>query len=64
LANYRVITKYKDVTTRTLETTDGSRAMQEASSCSYQEDQAKTVTLEKDGESIWSEQVKPWKNKD
>jgi hypothetical protein len=61
MAQYRVITEYKDGSKKTLETTDGARAMQEAANVSYQEDQPKTVSLEKDGQTIWSESVKAWK---
>lgn len=61
MAQYRVVTEYKDGSRRILETKDGGRAMQEAASCTYQEDQGKTVTLEKDGETIWKEAVKPYK---
>lgn len=62
MAKYRVAITYSDGTLRTLETTDGKRAMQEASSSFYEEDGvAKTVVLEKDGEAIWTEKVKAYK---
>lgn len=61
MASYRVVTVYKDGTKRTLETSDGSRAMNEAASATYRENQPKTISLEKDGEAIWSEKVKAYK---
>jgi hypothetical protein len=64
MATFKVMTKYKDGTTRMLETKDGKKAMQEAASCAYSEDQSKTVTLEQDGETIWSEKVKSWKEQE
>jgi len=60
-SSYRVIVDYKDGTKRTLETADGSRAMKEAAGACYEEDTAKTVSLEKDGETIWKEPVKAYK---
>ncbi|MCK9570363.1 hypothetical protein M0R72_15560 [Candidatus Pacearchaeota archaeon] len=57
MAKYIVTTEYKDGTRRMLETTDGAMAMQEASSASWKEDQPKSVKLEKDGTTIWSENI-------
>lgn len=61
MSTYRVITEYKDGTKYILETSDGGRAMQEAARGSYQEDQPKAVSLEKDGTVLWTEKVKPYK---
>lgn len=62
MAKYRVVTTYSDGTMRTLETKDGKKAMQEAANCSYQEDTAKVVSLEMDGQSIWQEKVKAYES--
>lgn len=62
MANYIVKSTYTDGTVKTLETTDGKRAMQECSSACWNEDIAKTVTLTKDGESIYSEKVGTYKD--
>lgn len=61
MAKYRVVVDYTDGTKRTLETTDGKRAMQEASSSLWEEDAGKTVALEMDGDVIWQEKVKAYK---
>jgi hypothetical protein len=61
MAKYRVVTEYADGSVRTLETADGTKAMHEASQSCHQQEQDKTVTLEKDGTVIWSEKVKKYK---
>lgn len=63
MAQFRVSVKYQDGTVRILETSDGNRAMQEAASSSYEEDQPKSVLLEKDGDAIWNQKVKAYKPK-
>ena len=61
---YMVVTVYKDGTKRSLETSDGKRAMSEASGMCYSEEQSKKVTLTKNGTSIFSESVKSYKEMD
>jgi hypothetical protein len=62
MSSYKVSVKYADGSLRTFETTDGPKAMHEISSSTWEEDQLKTVSLEKDGESLFSEKVKAYKS--
>ncbi len=59
---YKVTVTYSDKSVRTFETDDGAAAMRETSSSCYQEDKAKTVSLEKDGTAIFSEKVAAYDN--
>lgn len=59
MARYKVIVDYTDGSRRTFETTDGPKAMQECASGTYTGDGGRTVSLEKDGETIWSESISP-----
>ena len=61
MANFKVLTVYEDGTRRTLETTDGAIAVREAGNASYEEEKAKTVSLEQDGTVIYSDKIKAWK---
>ena len=54
---WKVTTEYEDGSKESLETADGSRAMNMASSATWEDDQAKTVTLQKNNEVIWSEKI-------
>lgn len=58
MAIYKMTVIDPDGSKRSFETTDGARAMNEAASCTYPEKELKTVTLEKDGDVIWSEKIK------
>ena len=61
VAQYKVTCTYSDSSKRSFETSDGSRAMREVGNLSYEEDQSKAITLEKDGDPIYSEKIKAYK---
>lgn len=55
---YMMTVAYDDGTKQTPETSDVKRAMNDTSSACWEEDQAKTVTLAKNGDAIFSEKIK------
>jgi hypothetical protein len=61
LAKFKVTCTYADGTERSMETDDDAAAAREAGSMSWEEDKAKTVTLTKDGEAVYSIKVKAYK---
>jgi hypothetical protein len=67
MATYLTTTTYPNGDVRTFETMDGVRAMKEAAKCSQtsawdeEENVKKTVTLTKDGDTIFNEIVQPVK---